>query len=112
VNETTEAIDPDDLGCIRFAPHLRQSELASQSVVGEDLDTIRRVLPGGRDRLVPHCDSVWRMHSAISQEAAVKGVGARPVANASLPTGAVGTPLGMIRNLCVGVDHALAYLAP
>jgi len=23
VNETTEAIDPDDLGCIRFAPHLR-----------------------------------------------------------------------------------------
>jgi hypothetical protein len=24
VNETTEAIDPDDLGCIRFAPHLRR----------------------------------------------------------------------------------------
>jgi hypothetical protein len=22
VNETTEAIDPDDSGCIRFAPHL------------------------------------------------------------------------------------------
>jgi hypothetical protein len=24
VNETTEAIDPDDLACIRFAPHLRR----------------------------------------------------------------------------------------
>jgi hypothetical protein len=24
VNEITEAIDPDDLGCIRFAPHLRR----------------------------------------------------------------------------------------
>jgi hypothetical protein len=24
VNETTEAIDPDDLGWIRFAPHLRR----------------------------------------------------------------------------------------
>ena len=26
VNETTEAIDPDDLGCIRFAPHLRRPD--------------------------------------------------------------------------------------
>jgi len=37
VNETTDAIDQDDSGCIRFAPHLRRPNwrpLASRKASG------------------------------------------------------------------------------
>jgi hypothetical protein len=66
VNETTEAIDPDDLGCIRFAPHPRRpnwrplAECAVNTAPSTQFDAVDEVSkqdgagPRGKSFNLPH----------------------------------------------------------